>query len=190
MTEDSKFKWRREEYRRTADALGRARDMLGRVKYQQIAVPKLARDIVDANPGLLEAMAARQQAAIAELDRRTMEYLTARPAERPTLSARLGYLKHGPGGSGLSGPCDADCGKCALEAKPMDPLDVKYDGLSLRLLLDSEQTRLRTERRCKPLSPAQRAAVSAHWSAELRAKVAAAKERDRNVVRVDLEDEP
>lgn len=35
--------------------------------------------------------------------------------EQPTLSARLGHLKHGPGGSGLSGPCDADCKKCEAE---------------------------------------------------------------------------
>jgi len=41
-----------------------------------------------------------------------------------------------------------------------------------------------------PLAPAQRAAVSAHWSAELRRKVAASDERDRNRVLVDLQDEP
>ena len=38
--------------------------------------------------------------------------------EQPTLSARLGHLKHGPGGSGPSGPCDVDCRKCAVERKP------------------------------------------------------------------------
>jgi hypothetical protein len=36
--------------------------------------------------------------------------------EQPTLSARLGYPKHGPGDSGLAGPCDADCAKCEAEA--------------------------------------------------------------------------
>lgn len=35
-----------------------------------------------------------------------------------------------------------------------------------------------------------RAAVSDHWSAELRAKVAASAERERNRVQVDLQDEP
>lgn len=35
--------------------------------------------------------------------------------QQPTISARLGHLKHGPGGSGLSGPCDADCKKCEME---------------------------------------------------------------------------
>ena len=40
------------------------------------------------------------------------------------------------------------------------------------------------------LTPAQRAAVSAHWSAELRAKVKASADRERNVARVDLQDEP
>lgn len=39
-------------------------------------------------------------------------------------------------------------------------------------------------------TPAQRAAVSAHWSAELRAKVAASAECDRDRVLVDLQDEP
>jgi hypothetical protein len=43
-----------------------------------------------------------------------------RQAEQPTLSARLGHLKHGPGGSGPSGPCDADCRKCAAERKPQE----------------------------------------------------------------------
>ena len=32
-----------------------------------------------------------------------------------TLSARMGHLKHGPGGSGLEGPCDPDCAKCERE---------------------------------------------------------------------------
>lgn len=79
-----------------------------------------------------------------------------------------------------------------------DPLDVEYDGAKLRILLERDR-RHRNEvpqppgrdkdTRWLPLTPAQRAAVSAHWSAELRAKVAAAAEAERQRVRVDLEDE-
>lgn len=75
---------------------------------------------------------------------------------------------------------------------PPDPLDVKHDGVTLGRLLECDE-RCRRENgstRHLVLLPAQRAAVSAHWSAELRAKVAASKERDRNQVRVDPQDEP
>jgi SH3-like domain-containing protein len=43
--------------------------------------------------------------------------------------------------------------------------------------------------RVKQMTPAQRGAVSAHWSAELRAKVAAAKqaERQRSVIALDYD---
>lgn len=59
-------------------------------------------------------------------------------------------------------------------AKPIDPLDVKYDGVPLRGLLQVDDDRMR-ERSKTPLmrTPAQHAAISAHWSAQLRAKVAA-----------------
>jgi len=80
------------------------------------------------------------------------------------------------------------------QAARTDPLDVEYDGVKLRLLLDQDEMRQRTERplrQFEPLSCAQRAAVSAHWSAALRAKVAAGaavdKAREISVV-VDLED--
>lgn len=84
---------------------------------------------------------------------------------------------------------------------PVNPLDVKYDGVTLRVLLEIDEDRRRElppEHGRSPLAqrliarritPAQRAAVSAHWSAELRAKVAASKERERNVVRIDLDDD-
>lgn len=68
-----------------------------------------------------------------------------------------------------------------------DPLDVKYDDVQLRTLLDRDRL-LRTDHPGKPktgdwkLTPLQRSAVSAHWSAELRAKVVASKERERNAV--------
>lgn len=75
-----------------------------------------------------------------------------------------------------------------------DPLDVEYDGWTLRALLKldaaarRENVTAQVSRSC--FTPAQRAAVSAHWSAELRARVAAAKakERERVVLDVDPED--
>lgn len=124
-------------------------------------------------------------------------------AEQPTLSARLGHLKHGPGGSGLAGPCDADCRKCEVERKPPtvetpwmkpgetpDPLEMKYDGVTLRdLIIADDWARVgervsREERRL--WTPTQRAAVSAHWSARLRARISAAKERERLTVCMPL----
>lgn len=78
-----------------------------------------------------------------------------------------------------------------VDGPPPDPLDVKYDGVTLRLLLDQEQMRQRTERprrSFEPFTPAQRSAVSAHWSAELRARVEASKDRERRRVVVDLEE--
>lgn len=105
-----------------------------------------------------------------------------------TLSARLGHLKHGPGGSGLEGPCDDGCPKCKSETdasrsmdveKPIDPLDVEYDGVTLRELIRQDTENIRHDRLTMTgvsawkFTTDQRAAVSAHWSAELRAKVAA-----------------
>lgn len=73
---------------------------------------------------------------------------------------------------------------------PIDPLDAKYDGISLRDLLERDRQR-RTEDpssawrpHVRP-TPTQCAAVSAHWSQELRAKIAAAKQKDRNQVTMD-----
>lgn len=73
---------------------------------------------------------------------------------------------------------------------PVDPLDVEYDDLSLRYLLRCDELN-RRENETSTFSPAQRAAISAHWSAELRAKVAASKERERSAVtycEVDADD--
>lgn len=84
---------------------------------------------------------------------------------------------------------------------PVDPLDVEYDGVKLATLLLVDETLRRDEgytSRPQPenwrppaMTPAQRAAVSAHWSAQLRVKVAASaavdKARAPSVV-VDLED--
>lgn len=78
--------------------------------------------------------------------------------------------------------------------KPVDPLDVEYDGVKLSDLLERDRQR-RTEdptsawrSHVRP-TPAQRAAVSAHWSAELRKRVDAAKERERQQVVLDGDDE-
>jgi hypothetical protein len=60
--------------------------------------------------------------------------------------------------------------------KPIDPLDVEYDGVKLRHLLSDDEVYRRDH---IPLpyrvvrTATQRAAVSAHWSAQLRAKIAA-----------------
>lgn len=74
-----------------------------------------------------------------------------------------------------------------------DPMDALYDGVTLRLLVEQDEMRQRTERplgQFEPLTPAQRAAVSAHWSQQLRARISAAKERERLRVRVDDQGEP
>lgn len=63
----------------------------------------------------------------------------------------------------------------------VDPLDVEYDGHALRDLIERDRIARHTDQP-KAFTPAQRAAVSAHWSAQLRAKVDAAKQAERNVV--------
>lgn len=79
---------------------------------------------------------------------------------------------------------------------PVDPLDVKYDGATLRTLLEYDEGRRRETHpnhvaAAARRTPAQRAAVSAYWSAQLRAKVAASaaadKAREPSIV-VDIED--
>lgn len=60
-----------------------------------------------------------------------------------------------------------------------DPLDAIIDGLTLRKLVESYKFNQRNENRWQvPFTPAQRDTVSAHWSAQLRAKVAASKAAD------------
>lgn len=70
---------------------------------------------------------------------------------------------------------------------PADPLDAEHDGVKLRTLLacDANNRREAIGAGGRRFSPAQRAAVSAHWSAELRRKVAAAAEQDRNQVTLE-----
>lgn len=65
--------------------------------------------------------------------------------------------------------------------KPVDPLDVVCDGYTLRDLLGWDEAFRRSDaiRVKRWLTPTQRAAVSAHWSADLRAKVAASTAADK-----------
>lgn len=73
----------------------------------------------------------------------------------------------------------------------VDPLDVQYDGITLRRLIpmDDERRQCDSSRWPHSFTPAQRAAVSAHWSAELRAKVEATKVKERNMVTYCEEDD-
>lgn len=76
---------------------------------------------------------------------------------------------------------------------PVDPLDVEWDGWPLRSLLEMdvkarrENVIAQTTRAC--FTPLQRNAVSAHWSAELRKLTDAAKQKDRNQVTMEHDDE-
>ncbi len=75
-----------------------------------------------------------------------------------------------------------------------DPLDELYDGVPLRGLLQTDNDRS-MERSKTPIkrTPLQLAAISAHWSAQLHAKVAASKaadiERERSRVQMPLDAE-
>lgn len=74
---------------------------------------------------------------------------------------------------------------------PPNPLDAVIDGVTLRRLLMYSEMYRREEVPASPrhvFTPAQRAAVSAHWSAELRARVeATAKPKLTMMVEVDDE---
>lgn len=60
---------------------------------------------------------------------------------------------------------------------PPDPMDEVIDGLTLRQILVCREL-ADQEGLLSNLTPAQRAAVSAHWSAQLRAKVEASRKAD------------
>jgi hypothetical protein len=79
---------------------------------------------------------------------------------------------------------------------PIDPLDVEYDGWKLRDLLEVSAA-IAQERPVDdkfphplpiPMTACQRAAVSAHWSTELRKRVDAAKDRDRRTVMLEVDE--
>lgn len=85
----------------------------------------------------------------------------------------------------------------ASETHPVTvaPLDVKYDGMTLRELVRIDEVRQRGELppyEFKLFTVTQREAISAHWSAQLRAKVAASAaaevQRDRGRVACDPRD--
>jgi hypothetical protein len=75
-----------------------------------------------------------------------------------------------------------------VTAPPVDPLDVEYDGVRLRTLLTYDESHRRESfGAARPhRTEVQRAAVSSHWSAELRAKVSASKEHERQRVVLDI----
>lgn len=78
----------------------------------------------------------------------------------------------------------------ACEPPPSDPLLVETDGLQLRELLVIDEVYRREETTARnTLTPAQRQAVSEHWSAQLRLKLAAAAETERRQVVLDTEDD-
>ena len=68
-------------------------------------------------------------------------------------------------------------------------LDDVIDGVTLRTLLEGDEFNRREHGSArwwsKPMTPSQRAAVSAHWSAQLRALQAATRERERCAVVAD-----
>ncbi len=80
--------------------------------------------------------------------------------------------------------------------KPISPLDVEYDGVKLRTLIDGDafnrQEQGRGVWKAKAMTFDQRAAVSAHWSAQLRARIAASKsaevQRERDRITCDPRD--
>lgn len=85
--------------------------------------------------------------------------------------------------------------ECSPQLSTIDPLDVKYDGMTLRELVRIDEVRQRGElppNEFKLFTAIQRAAISGHWSAQLRAKVAASAaaevQRDRGRVACDPRD--
>ncbi len=84
-------------------------------------------------------------------------------------------------------PDDCHCGKT-----PADPLDIEYDGVTLRTLLVRDANGRREVLGSPAIggkfTTAQRAGVSAHWSARLRARVAESEAADKaREVRVVLD---
>lgn len=84
---------------------------------------------------------------------------------------------------------------CPPSLSVVDPLDVKHDGATLRELVRIDEVRQRGElppNEFKLFTVTQREAISAHWSAQLRAKVAASAaaevQRDRGRVACDPRD--
>lgn len=177
-------------------------------KYVKYAPVGLTAKQLAASEKFVDYMTAETDRVIAEQQSRAMEYL-AQAAPRPrafmqppgTPASERGIVPctvcGERWGRHYGFACDPKCDPIARPAT-VDPLDAVIDGCSLRELLRADESNRREfalatsvgpVRVRASITPAQRAAISAHWSAELRAKVAAAKERDRNEVRVDLQDD-
>lgn len=99
--------------RTLADALGVALEVLAATR-RELAV--VGRQVIN-----LAERVAREREAHRET-RRLVDALVAPPPTAFEIGARVfkdattPALKHGPGGSGLAGPCDPDCAKCRAEA--------------------------------------------------------------------------
>jgi hypothetical protein len=98
--------------------------------------------------------------------------------------------KHGPNATGDAGPCDPGCLKCAVEARHAALVRSLIDGQALGRLLEIDTAHRRESFGVAPrhFTPAQRAAVSAHWSAELRARIATTLAPAINPIRITPED--
>ena len=109
-----------------------------------------------------------------------------KPLTNEKLEARVGYsVSRYTAGHAWSW-CAADEARPVL---PIDPLDVLHDGCSMRELLKLDESTRRESWRPFIPTPNQRAAVSAYWSAQLRAKVDATKQAERTQVVCDKQDE-
>src|ERR1051325_9754577 len=129
---------------------------------------------------------AEMLAALAELRK-----ATADPVDQPvfTLRTPVGDFQI------KSSPAVPPDGYVFLADRRVDPLDAVLDGYTLRQLVSFDDAARRENviaqctRKC--FTPAQRAAVQAHWSAQLRAKVDASAAADRArqpSVMVELDD--
>lgn len=99
-------------------------------------------------------------------------------------------------GCAINAPATVETPWMKVDGPPPDPLDTKYDSVCLRELLRQDEKQ-RNEHGFREMggalgwhrhTPVQRAAVSAHWSAELRARVKASAEHERSRVLVDCEE--
>ena len=103
--------------------------------------------------------------------------------------------KHGPGGRGTVGPCDPDCAKCAAERTGAPTAGAPViDGISPRLCFQRwAENRTLVEHGENPahvMTPDQIAEAKRHygtvarhtWMQQLRARIAARKEAERNAV--------
>lgn len=166
-----------------------------RINYTQPVLDGIATLGPTETPDSTEAFFRKQAAALlAELDRHT--HVTGAPVYVPSDILKIKYEP-----VSFLPPARCTCGKrevCSIcsgrvEAAALsDPLDVEYDHVKLRTLLaidESRRTEVQFVYAYRPFTAAQRAAVSAHWSAELRAKVRASAAAEQRRVVVDLEDE-